>query len=129
MSKRSKRKNVPRVPQKPVGIEEGMQRVKKLVDATKKGYQQGWDEGYEKGRAEATEFSTYVMCPALALALHDLYGFGKKRTCRALNLAGKYMIEAFTSRELIAEAYKRCGFEFDDDPLTGNLVEFDDEKV
>lgn len=85
------------------------------------------DEAYQRGRAEgsrsASEFSGYTMCAAVALALNDLYGFGNKRICRTLNLAAEYMINTFTTREIMEQAYERLGFEFVDDPVSGRLVE------
>lgn len=125
MSKRSKRKHVQTEPaqRKILSIEENMKRTKELIEATKKGYEQGLQDGFEQGRAEATEFASYAMCAAVALALHELHGFGNKRACRVLNLAGAKMFNAFTARELIAEAYERMGFTFEEDPLTGHLVE------
>lgn len=100
-------------------IEAGMKRIKELADATKKGY----DTGYEKGHADATRFSSYAMCAAIGLALNDLHGFGKTRVTRVLNLAGKYMFESFTTREIMEKVYKRIGFEFADDPVSSDLVE------
>ena len=126
MSKRSKYKGVPQIPPKqpkPVSITEGMQRTKQLVEYTKKGYEQGLKDGFEQGRAEATQFASYAMCAAVALALHELHGFGHMRACRVLNLAGEKMINSFTTRELIDEAYEKMGFIFEEDPLTGHLVE------
>ena len=104
-------------------IEAGMKRIKELTEATTKGYNEGWQKGYDKGQQDATEFSSYAFCAALALALNDLHKFGKQRVVRVLNLAGKYMFESFTSREIMEEAYKRIGFEFADDPMSGDLVE------
>lgn len=126
MSKRSAKKQSMVTVTKPHqnDIEAGMQQVKKLADAVRKGF----DEGYEKGRAAATEFSSYVMCPAIALALYELYGMSGRCTCKALNLAGEYMINAFTSRELIEKAYEHVGFRFEEDPLTGHMVEETNEK-
>ena len=124
MSKRSKHKGTsPNIPPKPVSITEGMQRIKQLADATNKGYEQGLQDGFEQGRAEATKFASYAMCAAVALALHELHGFGSMRACRVLNLAGRKMFDAFTSRELIEEAYKEMGFAFEENPMTGDLVE------
>ena len=85
------------------------------------------DEAYQRGvrdgGARASESDSFSFCAAIALALNDLYGFGKSRSTRAINLAAKYMIESFTSIELVEEAYKRVGLEFSNDPVTGNLVE------
>lgn len=79
--------------------------------------------GYEKGYEDAKEFVAFSMCAALGLAMNDLYGFGKKRVVRTINLAAQYMFNSFSSREIMLEAYKRIGFEFDDDPISGTLVE------
>lgn len=127
MSSRSKHKAMlaPKVEPIPhtLDIEAGMKRVKDIADAVKRGYDKGYEEGCEHGRTEATNFTTYTMCAALGLAMNDLYGFGKKRVTRTLNLAAKYMLESFTTREIMEEVYKRIGFEFVDDPVSGNLVE------
>ena len=104
-------------------IEAGMKRIKELTEATTKGYNEGWEKGYEKGQEDASRFNSYTMCAAMGLALNDLYGFGKTRVTRVLNLAGKYIFESFTSREIMEQVYERIGFEFTDDPVSGNLVE------
>ena len=104
-------------------IEAGMKRIRELTDAATKGYNEGWQKGYDKGRQDAQQFTCYAFCAALALALNDLHKFGKQRVVRVLNLAGKYMFESFTSREIMEEAYRRIGFEFADDPMSGDLVQ------
>ena len=104
-------------------IEAGMKRIKELTEATTKGYNEGWQKGYDKGHEDATKFSSYTMCAAIGLALNDLYGFGKTMVTRVLNLAGKYMFETFTTKEIMEQVYERIGFEFVDDPVSGNLVE------
>ena len=127
MSSRSKHKAIIRehniVKTQPPSIEDGMKRIKELDAAVKKGWDKGYSEGYETGRAKATEFASYAMCAAVGLALNELFGFGKKRVTRTLNLAGKYMFESFTTREIMEEVYKRIGFEFADDPVSSDLVE------
>lgn len=90
---------------------------------TPKDVDEAYQRGYEEGSKNASEFSGYAMCAAMGLAMNDLFGFGKKRVTRTLNLAAKYMIESFTTREIMEEVYKRIGFEFADDPVSGNLVE------
>lgn len=84
---------------------------------------EAYRRGYEEGNRRATEFSSYAMCAAMGLALNDLYGFGKQRVCRALNLAAEYMLNTFTTREIMEQVYERIGMEFVDDPISGNLVE------
>lgn len=84
---------------------------------------EAYRKGFEEGNKSATEFSSYAMCAAMGLALNDLYGFGKKRVVRALNLAAKYMFNTFTTREIMEQVYERIGFEFADDPVSGKLVE------
>lgn len=85
------------------------------------------DEAYQKGVRDGTlqtqERDSFNFCAAIALALNDLYGFGKKRSTRAINLAAQYMLESFTTLEIIEEAYKRIGLEFANDPVTGHMVE------
>lgn len=84
---------------------------------------EAYRKGFEEGNKSATEFSSYAMCAAMGLALNDLYGFGKKRVVRALNLAAEYMLNTFTTREIMEQVYERIGFEFADDPVSGKLVE------
>ena len=81
------------------------------------------NDEYNRGFEDGKNFAGWAMCAALGLAMNDLYGFGKKRVTRTLNLAARYMFKSFTTRELIEEVYKRIGFEFADDPVSGNLVE------
>ena len=90
---------------------------------TPKDVDDAYQRGYEEGNKRATEFSSYAMCAAMGLALNDLFGFGKKRVVRTLNLAAEYMINSFSTREIMEEVYKRIGMEFVDDPISGNWVE------
>ena len=90
---------------------------------TPKDVDDAYKRGYEEGNKNATEFASYAMCAAMGLALNDLYGFGKKRVVRALNLAGEYMLNTFTTREIMEQVYERIGFEFADDPMSGHMVE------
>ncbi len=90
---------------------------------TPKDVDEAYQRGFEEGNKSATEFSSYAMCAAMGLALNDLYGFGKKRVVRALNLAAEYMLNTFTTREIMEQVYERIGFEFADDPVSGKLVE------
>lgn len=90
---------------------------------TPKDINEAYQRGVEDGTTRANESNSFTFCAAIALALNDLYGFGKKRSTRAINLAAKYMIDSFTTIEIVEEAYKRVGLEFSNDPVTGNLVE------
>ena len=88
--------------------------------------QQDVEEAYQKGLREGAqqtmENDSYYFCAGIALALNDLYGFGKVRSTKAINLAAKYILESLTSAELVQEAYDRVGLEFADDFLTGYIV-------
>lgn len=90
---------------------------------TPKDVDDAYQRGLNDGIVQTQESDSYYFCAAIALALNDLYGFGKRRATRAINLAAKYMLESFTSVELVQEAYKRVGLEFADDFLTDHMVE------
>lgn len=89
---------------------------------TPKDVDEAYQRGLNDGAQQTQENDAYYFCAAIALALNDLYGFGKARSTKAINLAAKYMLESFTSVELVQEAYKRVGLEFADDFLTGYMV-------
>lgn len=84
---------------------------------------EAYQRGYEEGSKNSTEFSSYALCAAMGLAMNDLYGFGKKRVVRTLNLAAEYMLNSFTTREIMEQVYERIGMEFVDDPVSGKMVE------
>ena len=119
--RRKKRKELPRYER----IMTPEQQLNALIKngITPKNLKDEYHRGYEKGYEDAKEFVGFSMCAALGLAMNDLYGFGKKRVTRTINLAAQYMFNAFTEREIMEEVYNRIGFEFADDPISGNLVE------
>ena len=90
---------------------------------TPKDIDEAYQRGVADGTARANENNSFYFCAAIALALNDLYGFGKSRSTRAINLAAQYMIESFTTLEIVQKAYERVGLEFANDPVTGHLVE------
>ncbi len=90
---------------------------------TMKDVDAAYQRGVQDGTLQTQERDSFNFCAAIALALNDLYGFGKRRSTRAINLAAEYMLNSFTTLEIVEEAYKRVGLEFANDPLTGHLVE------
>lgn len=84
--------------------------------------EEAYQRGLREGAQRTQENDGYYFCAGIALALNDLYGFGKVRSTKAINLAAKYILESLTSAELAQEAYDRVGLEFADDFLTGYMV-------
>lgn len=74
-------------------------------------------ENYEKGRndgfREAAEPIWQGCFAAACLALHELYGFGKKRCAEVLNAMDRHMAYSITSEDAIAEVYRQIGLELD----------------
>ena len=82
-----------------------------------------YNEGYNVGFEDAKQFTYRCMCAAIGLALNDLHGFGRSRVVRVLNRAAWHMFNTFTEREIMDQVYERIGFRYEDDPITGHLVE------
>lgn len=66
-------------------------------------------EGYQQG-VESAVMQCYA---GFCLALHDQYGFGKKRVLRALQAADQHIIFSIDSAELVDEVFRQFGFKMD----------------
>ena len=78
-------------------------------------------EGSEKGQEKATK-----MCYAgFLLAMHKVYGFGKKRATRLLKAADDAVVYSIDTEEMMDEVYKRFGIvlDFNDNDVEGRVRE------
>lgn len=69
--------------------------------------------GRSDGFKEAAEPIWQGCFAAVCLALHDLYGFGKKRCAEVLNRVDHHMNYSITTEEAIAEVFERIGLQLD----------------
>ena len=70
-----------------------------------KAHRDGWDEGY-KAAAIPTIEACYA---AVAVALHDVFGFGQERCIRALNAVDERITTMIVGDELRREALDKAG--------------------
>lgn len=80
-------------------------------------------EGSEKGQEKATK-----MCYAgFLLAMHKVYGFGKKRATRLLKAADDAVVYSIDTEEMMDAVYKRFGIvlDFQDNDMEGRVREAD----
>ena len=66
-------------------------------------------EGYQLG-VESAVMQCYA---AFCLALHEKFGFGRKRVLRALQCADDKVIFAVDSAEMVDEVFRTFGFKMD----------------
>ena len=94
------------------------QRIASLIQngITPEDLEKEWHDGYNTGWAKASPGASKTCYAAFALALHELYGFGKNRLERVLNRADNLIIEYLTTEEIIDAVYKEAGLKlnFDD---------------
>ena len=77
--------------------------------ARDKEYKRGFSEGYRAGGEESMK-----MCyAALALAAHELLGFGKKRACDLLVRMDNIVMTRLNSEDAITEAFDAMGLHID----------------
>ena len=68
-----------------------------------KEYSTAIDKGFKAGE-EATFKTVYA---AMALALHELYGFGRERCWKVLVTADNKIVEYLTANEIIEDVWKK----------------------
>lgn len=96
------------------------QRIEALIKngITLEDLERNYTEGYNAGFSEAAPGTFKTIYAAICLALHEKYGFGKKRCLEVLKAVDQYVMESLTSVEAIEEVYKRMGLEIAfDDPM------------
>lgn len=77
--------------------------------ARDKEYKRGFSEGYRAGGEESMK-----MCyAALALAAHELLGFGRKRACDLLVKMDNIVMTRLNSEDAITEAFDAMGLHID----------------
>lgn len=146
MAKRSKKKAAARVPDRHEMIEnakldaahmramhpeqyfagksqvfDDMMKLTVANDVIQKAYKQGHDAG---GKMITDNIGTNFTA-AMCLALHRMYGFGKKRLCDLMDCMNEIMLETFTTPDAVQRVYKELGLRFsDEDPF--HWLTFDD---
>lgn len=82
-------------------------------------------QGYYDGAKIAAESTMRNIYAAVALTLHEMYGFGKTRCERVLNAIDQKVIYALDSKEAIQQAWDEIGLAitFDGDPLEDRITE------
>ena len=77
------------------------------IDDLEREYKKGFDSGF----AKATEPVYKTMMAAIALALHELHGFGQKRIKDVLQCVDNHVMYSLTSTELAEEVLEKTGLE------------------
>lgn len=82
-------------------------------------------EGYHDGAKIAAENTMRNIYAAVALVMHEKYGFGKKRLMDVLNAVDEKVIYALDGREMVQRVWDETGLEmtFDGDPLEDRIHE------
>lgn len=74
--------------------------------------------GYKDGFSKAAPCVTKTIYAAIALALSELYGFGRKRITDVLQTVDSHVLNTLASEEIIDDVWKRVGLVLDfNDPL------------
>ncbi len=72
------------------------------VEALKENYYRWYTAGQQEGLR--------ISYAAMALALHDTFGFGEQRIIRTLQAVDSNVISQITSDDAVEEVFKRFGF-------------------
>ena len=91
------------------------------IDDLDRAGRQGYQDGAKTG-AENTMRNIYA---AVALVMHEKYGFGKKRCMDVLNAVDEKVMYALDSKEMIQQVFDDLGIKmtFDGDPLEDRITE------
>ena len=85
-----------------------------------------YDKGVDDGGLTITENLGVTFTSAMCRALHDKYGFGKKRLVELMGAMNEIMLNTFTTVEAVQAVYKEIGLRFSqEDPF--NWLSFDEE--
>lgn len=102
-------------------LEQLFQRGISLEDL-KHEYEYGFDTGFSQAAP-----STFKTCyAATVLALHELYGFGRRRCQKVLRLVDHYTMEYLTSMDAIEDVWKKIGLQLEFDEPLDRIQETDD---
>ena len=83
--------------------------VEQYDAAREKEYKRGFSEGYRAGGEESMK-----MCyAAVALAVHELYGFGRKRALDILQKLDNIVMTELNSEEAIAKVFEDIDLQID----------------
>lgn len=82
-------------------------------------------ESYNEGAKQGAENTMKCVYAAVALVMHEKYGFGKKRCLDVLNAIDEKVIYALTTKEMVQRVWDEIGLEisFDGDALDERVKE------
>ena len=82
-------------------------------------------EGYRDGAKNAAESTMRNIYAAVALVMHEKYGFGKKRCMDVLNAIDEKVMYALDGQEMTQQVFDDLGIRmtFDGDPLEERITE------
>jgi len=82
-------------------------------------------QGYQDGARIAAENTMRNIYAAVALVMHENYGFGKKRCMDVLNAVDQKVMYALDSKEMIQQVWDdlKIKMTFDGDPLEERITE------
>lgn len=72
-----------------------------------------YQRGYRAGLEASAEFVIKDCYAAAVLALHDLEGYGSKRSIRFLKAMDSYIVNRLDAEELMDDVLQRTGVRFD----------------
>jgi hypothetical protein len=83
------------------------------------------DRAYKKGAEDGQKKATKMCYAGFLLAMHKVYGFGKKRATRLLKAADNAVVYSIDTEEMMDAVYKRFGIvlDFKDDDMEGRVRE------
>jgi hypothetical protein len=83
------------------------------------------DRAYKKGAEDGQKKATKMCYAGFLLAMHKVYGFGKKRATRLLKAADDAVVYSIDTEEMMDAVYKRFGIvlDFKDDGMEGRVRE------
>lgn len=79
------------------------------------GMQEGTQQGYDSGFADANRYATKYMIACACLALRDVYGFGAERMQRFADAFSRRLLDVTTAEEALRECEERFHIPFGDD--------------
>lgn len=83
------------------------------------------DMAYKKGAEDGQKKATKMCYAGFLLAMHKVYGFGKKRATRLLKAADDAVVYSIDTEEMMDAVYKRFGIvlDFNDNDVEGRVRE------
>lgn len=96
---------------------------------TIKDLEKNFELGRDAGFREAAPNIVKTCYAAICLALHELYGFGKKRCHDVLTNVDQKVLYSLTSAEAIEEVWEKVGLQINFEEPFGRIVESEEEHT